>query len=370
MLVLAVMSVLARGARRTRLRRTALVAEPLRPFLLMLASGDPDDAAEAIDTLRALPPREWAAIEESVLGLLLKVRGEAHGSVVHLLDVRGDLERAHLHLHSRQVSRRARAAVLLGAAHDHSAVPLLVERVHDPHPDVASCAVRALGRIGDPAAAPALFAAVSHRVPPRTVATALHSLRWHDHQLLIDELDQPEVLSRAIAAEVAGLLTAVTCVPVLTRILCDDDENLEVRVRAARALGRCGLPSSLVPLQRATGPDQPSALRVVAARAINEVAGPSAVPHLVRLLEDSHPRVVEYACSALLASGPDGMQALIHAATDPSAGHGHDAARYALAAAQPRRSVPRELEAAPPVTAPAPDQASRAGEHVMAGGEW
>ena len=61
--------------RRAALRRRAL-SEPVRPYLLQLLAGEPEEQAEAASRLADLDRRTWDAVEPSVVALLGKVRGE------------------------------------------------------------------------------------------------------------------------------------------------------------------------------------------------------------------------------------------------------------------------------------------------------
>lgn len=315
---LALVVTVARTVRLARARRRRVRAEPLRPLLLQLAAGDPEDADEALTRLAALGAPDWAAVEPVVGGLLLKVRGETHAAVVALLERRGTLDRARERTRSRSVVRRAEAAELLGATGLARATRHLLPLLEDRDPEVRQVAARALGRGGDPAAVPPLLARLSppHEIPARVVATAVLRLGAAAHPALVEALRTGDAPQRATAAEIAGLSGALTCVPALVAAL-EGDAVLEVRIRAARALGRLGPREAVAPLVAAAADGEPGPLRAVAARALGEVGDPAAVPHLVALLHAGAHHVASNAARALADLGPTGRAALRTAAEPP-----------------------------------------------------
>lgn len=334
---LALLTVARRWSNRRREARRLAVAEPLRPLLLTLVAGEPDETEEAARALVALDRPRWRAIEPDLEAMLVKVRGETHESVVRVLEQRGSLARALHRLTSRDPVQRARGAELLGACRREGAAEDLVELLADPDPEVRTVAARALGRIGSPRAALPLLATIGTRadVPPRIVATALLRIGVAAHPALVTAMSDPEALRRATAAEIAGLDGAVTAVDGLLRLL-EHDEAVEVRIRAARALGRIGMPRSTPVLVAATGDDQPVALRTVAARALGELGDPAAVPRLAELAAGPDHRVASNAAGSLVRSGGTGLAALSALADDPERG-AH--AREALATARLRGLV-------------------------------
>jgi len=327
--VLAGLTAGRRTLRRAGDRRRRALSADVRPLVLELAAGDGPEAAEAEQRLAALDERTWRAVEPEVTALLLKVRGDNHALLVSVLDRRGAVSRAVRALSSRSAVRRARAAELLGSTRRRTVVPDLVRLLGDRDPDVRQVAARALGRIGSDRAATALLDAVGDPgdVPPRIVAAALLRIGSGAHPALVTALDGPDPLRRAVAADIAGLDGAVAAVPALLRRL-QTDEEIEVRIRTARALGRIGSPAGLDALLAATDGARRTALRTVAVKALGDLGSPRAVPRLVELLEDPAHRIAGNAATALVRCGPRGLSALASAAES-----GAPAAREALALA-------------------------------------
>lgn len=338
-----------RGLNRGRVRRREALAQRLRGALVVLTAGEPDEVDDAVDTLAAASPREWRAIEPSVRGLLVKVRGDAHLALVRVLERRGLIEQAMANLTgSWFATRRARAAELLGATGSVSSTEQLISALRDREPQVRVVAARALGHIGDRRAVEPLLDSLALGVPPRVVTTAIAGIDRVSQVALEPSLTHQDPHYRAIAAEVAGLAAATGVVPLLVDML--KDEELEVRIRAARALGRCGRPEARPGLVAVTTPDNPVPLRVVATRALSMLADGAAVPWLAELLSDPVTDVARLAASGLLSCGPEGVVIVVAAAEDP--GLRGDVARHALARAELSGQLLPQLVAAKQLGAP------------------
>jgi HEAT repeat protein len=312
---LAAVIVFGRSARRRREERRAKLAAPARRLLLAIAAGDDDP--DLVDELVRLPTEVWLAVEENAVALLNKVRGEARAALVVVFERRGAAWRARSELKRADPVRRARAADLLGILGRTDAVPALSNLLRDGDPDVRVVAARALGRIGDPAAAKALLASVASRrrtVPAHLAAHALAGLGTAGQPALVSALDSPHERVRAVAAEVLGLIGAVGAtgrVETTLRI----DASTDVRVRAARTLGRLGTRSAIEPLLESLDPDQPPVLRAEAAKALGEIGTPNASGPLTDILGDREFDVGHQAARALLRLGKKGHAQLV-AATD------------------------------------------------------
>ena len=333
LLVLALVTASQRALRQRRNRLRARAAEPVRPALIRLVAGEASDVSAAVDTLAGLDDRTWAAVEPSLEGLLLKVRGDSHAAVVAVLERRGSLARALARTRSRSPVARAHGAEVLGAAGRYAAVHDLLRLLDDDDEEVRRVAARALGRIRSTAAAVPLLEAVSSRrsVPPRIVTLALLRIGVGAHPAVVATLRDGDALQRAIAAEIAGLSGAASAVESLMDALQNDPET-EVRVRCARALGRIGMPWVTGHLIAATAEGQPMSLRVVASRALGDIGSVDAVPRLTELVTDVHHRVAANAASSLLRSGRGGLEALHRVAQQEDGAH----AREALALARLR----------------------------------
>ncbi len=349
--------VTARIARKVRLaRRMALAAGPRRALLSFVA----DNGEEGSPELVAIPDHAWAAAEPGALALLGKLRGEAHQALVSVFLRRGVARRALRDLGARSAVKRARAAQVLGDLELKQAVPQLCRLLTDRNSEVRVVAVRALGRIGDPAAAWRLIASLDQAEPvPSLLAThTLLQLGPDAEVTLSAALDHPQARVRAVCLDALGLLGAAGSVARVARVL-RDDAVLDVRVAAAVNLGKLGVRAALDPLVGALNPARPAPLRAAAARALGELGAPSAVPALVALLGDEEYRVAHEAGHALRRLGRAGLLAL-RACVDneraemAAAGVGSHA-RPSTAAAHAREALAQaELAAPTPAAVPAP----------------
>jgi hypothetical protein len=307
---LAAVIVVGRAARRRREERRARLAAPARKLLLGIAAGD-DDPAE-VERLVRLPDEVWQAVEANAVALLSKVRGEARAALVVVFERRGAAWRARSELGRSDPVRRARAADLLGILGRTDAVDALCDHLKDPDPDVRVVAARALGRIGDPAAARPLLAGVAGRrrsVPAHLAAHALAGIGTAGQPALEAALDDPQERVRAVAAEVLGLIGAIGAAGRVEATL-RADRSTEVRIRAARTLGRLGTRSAIAPLVDVLDPVHPPPLRAEAARALGELGTPSTADALAGVLGDEQFEVAHQAARALLRLGGKGRAAL------------------------------------------------------------
>jgi HEAT repeat protein len=242
---------------------------------------------------------------------------------------------------------------VLGDLELRQAVPQLCRLLTDRHAEVRVVAVRALGRIGDPAAAWRLIASLDQSDPvPSLLAThTLVQLGPDAEVTLSAALDYPEARVRAVCLDAVGLLGAAGSVQRVARVL-SEDTVLDVRVAAAACLGRLGARAAVEPLTAALSPARPAPLRAAAARALGDLGVPSAVPALVALLGDGEFRVAHEAAHALRRLGRTGLDALhevvvqeradalangrgAHAKPSTSASHAQEALALATVTAEP-----------------------------------
>lgn len=300
--------VIVRVSRQARRRKQdRLAAGPRRALLAFIAG----DGVEGSDDLVAIPDDAWKAAEAGAIGLLAKLRGETHLALVAVFLRRGTAKAALRDLRSRSRVRRAHAAGVLGDLEFREAVPELCRLLNDPKPEVRVVAVRALGRIGDPAAAWRLIASLDQPEPVSSLL-ATHTLVQLGSQTevtLSAALDHPQARVRAVCLDALGLLGAAGSVQRVAGVL-RNDTTLDVRVAAATNLGRLGARSGLEPLSAALSPAEPAPLRAAAARALGELGAPSAVPALAALLGDHEFRAAHEAAHALRKLGDTGLDAL------------------------------------------------------------
>jgi HEAT repeat protein len=344
----------ARVLRNLRQRKRAgLAAGPRRALLAFVA----DNGEEGSHDLVAIPDDAWRAAEPGALGLLGKLRGEAHQALVSVFLRRGVARAALRDLRSRSRVRRARAAQVLGDLELRQAVPELCRLLTDRHSEVRVVAVRALGRIGDPAAAWRLIASLDQSDPvPSLLATqALVQLGPEAEVTLSAALDHPQARVRAVCLDALGLLGTAGSVHRVARVLREDTMP-DVRVAAAASLGRLGVRAALEPLTAALALSRPAPLRAAAARALGELGAAAAVPALTVLLSDGEYRVAHEAAHALRRLGRTGLEALqtvldveaaemaatgrgVHARPSEAAGHAREALALASVGAPDQLAV-------------------------------
>lgn len=306
-LALGLAVVVGRLVRSGRRRRRDRLVAAIKPELIRLA-----DCADvsAMRRLVRLDARHWAAVAPVAAGLLGTLSGEPRTSLVELFERRGIAERALRDLSARSAVRRARAAETLGDLKHRSAVGPLCLLLHDHDEAVRLVAARSLGRIGDASAArPLLDLLGSGRgAPEHIVAQALLRLGPDAVPALVGGAAAQDARVRGIALEALGRLGGYEAIGIIIAAL-DGDESLAVRIHAAQALGRLGLPSAARPLIEATGSEEPT-LRLAAVRALCALGDPSAERALRQLLSDPVPQVASEAAHSLLSLGRLGRAVL------------------------------------------------------------
>jgi HEAT repeat protein len=300
--------IVAHRWRSVRRRRITVLGAGPRRSLLAFVAGNGEQGSE---DLIAIPEDAWQAALPTALGLLGKLRGEAHAALVSVFLHRGAARAALADLHARSSVKRARAAQLLGDLAIGPAVPDLCRLLTDRDPDVRVVAVRALGRIGEPSAAWRIIASLDRPGPvPSLLATdALVQLGREAEVVLSAALDHPQARVRAVCLDALGLLGATGAVHRMAKVLREDTVP-DVRAAAAVNLGRLGSRTAVKPLTEALDPARPPALRAAAARALGDLGTPSAVPALTGLLDDGEFQVAHEAAHGLRRLGPAGLDAL------------------------------------------------------------
>lgn len=294
------------GSRRRRARADAAV----RPLLYQaLDEGDVD--REALDRLSGVQRR---ALEAQARALLPVLRGEDHETLGRLLERQGAVAVARRQTHSGRAATRARAGELLGLAGAPDAWPDLVGLLHDHNAAVRVQAAQALGRLGQASAVPALLASVegTHPLPVDVAADALARIRDCPVSVLRQALRSKSATTRALAVELIGRRQALDATAEVIAVL-GTDPSIEVRARAARALGRTGSPSAVAPLLACL--DDPShALRAQAVVALGRLGAHEAVEALRAVLLGPSRQLAELAGEALGAIEPGGVEVLLEVA--------------------------------------------------------
>jgi HEAT repeat protein len=274
----------------------------------------------------ALPPaprRSQPVLLELLLRYRAMLRGPEAERITSYLEEQGYVARAIADLRSRNRWRRAESAAQLGRMRSDTGVAALVELMSDESDDVRMVAARSLAAIGDPAAVTALTAALADpsRWTATTVAADLVAMGPAAVPTLI------EIASSAGSRRPGAHEAAVTAVRVLGEIrdpraasvlaeLLGRAENLNVRARAAAALGAVGGPSA-PPALRAALRDVAWQVRAQAATSLGALGDRDSVGDLSEAIVDDAWWMRRNCAEALAVLGAPGRDALRELALSP-----------------------------------------------------
>jgi len=218
-------------------------------------------------------------------------------------------------------SERAHAARMLGKLGVASAGPALASVLVDPHEDttVRIAAAEAIGSIVDEAVLPHLCEALASQGEggAKVVAEALVSFGASAVIPLTNMLRHERAMARTWAARVLGRIGDPAATPALLGRL--DDGDAATRAAAAEALGQIRDLRATRPLACAALGDPSGAVRSRAAAALSRVGDEEAVSTLVAALGDGDPEVRSRAIDALGALRPKDRSAIERALFDPVA---------------------------------------------------
>lgn len=213
--------------------------------------------------------------------------------------------------------RAAQELIRLGA----EAAPALVDALQDRDPGLPPLAGRLLVRIGSPAL-PALVRAVqgAHPLVRAQVVDILAQIR--DRAILpplLEALQGEFFTVRARAAAALGLIREPQTLPHLLRALKDPEP--EVRIWAALAVGKFRDPDTFDDLAGLLLDDQKIEVRQAAARALGETQHTAALPCLMEALRDSfwwyeREQAAGDLLQAIVKMGADAVEPLIAALAD------------------------------------------------------
>mgnify|MGYP001247286718 FL=1 len=319
-LAMAVVIVALKVHRSLRARVWERRVEPYRRRVVLVAAGEDTEDGDTLAELAGLTRGTRSDVDELVLRLLGKVRGEPATELVELLRRHGALERSARELRSRSSLRRARALHLIGRCRDWTHADAAIEALEDRSPRVRAQAARTVGQIGDPRAArPLLEALRLEGVHAGDAAEALAGLGHGATDALLWALHEGSPRARTVAAHLAGTGGVRAAAPLLVDLV-ERNPAPTVAATAVTALGLVGRSSDIGAIAGATVRYHPPQLRRAAAEALGELGDPLGVAVLVRLLADRESQVSEAAARSLLALGPAGRAALALNAHLPTAG--------------------------------------------------
>jgi HEAT repeat protein len=297
-------------ARVDRRRREQSVV--LRPAVMkILDGGDPPTGLSSPDS----------ALLVDLLGrYALQLRGESSARITRYFEERGDVDAEIARLRKRRAWRRATSAHRLGDMGSAKAIEPLLERLtEDGDRAVRAAAARSLGRLGGPAAAPALVASLAQKSIPAGVASqAVLALGAPSLPFLRDIARSSTAHERAVVLELIGELGGAGDERLLLE--CLKDPSAEVRAAAARGLRNLAGPRAAAALRAALA-DRIVFVRLAAAEALGALGDLEAAPALIELAR-SEPNFDAAAAAARAAARID-PAAVTAAARDPQAAGPH-----------------------------------------------
>ncbi|MBR1368603.1 hypothetical protein RJ53_03425 [Methanocalculus chunghsingensis] len=303
-------------------------AAAVSPLIEILLKGNREQRATAAEILAEI---RGPAVEE-LLTLLRDGGRDTRITVALLLGKIGDpqtIDPLIRMLTDRDYRIRIAAAESLGISMDPRAVSALTGLLTDDDPDVVVAAIRAIGYIGDPTAvAPLIQKLGDEDFSVRSAsAEALAGMEDAAIQSLVSALSDPVKDVRSGAADAlkeigwtpgdgearAQFLFAQgrwnemsaegsVAVPILIDALADPDED--IRMGAARALGRTGDPTAIPPLIKGLS-DEYTLIRKVCADALFEM-GEEALPALKDESATADPmgrKMIQGVCDRILRRG-------------------------------------------------------------------
>ena len=215
---------------------------------------------------------------------------------------------------------RATAAKALGKIGDHSAIPALVRALKEWDESHSSAAHESLMEIGTPAVL-ALLEALGHsneRFRGNAAGTlAGIGLDEHQKKRVIEMLDQEDENARCGAAELLGIIADPSTVGILAKLLLKDQKSeMIIAITSMAKKGAdcsCAIPGLVASLK-----NQNDWVRIKAAEAIMEIARmhpeyewKDVIPELIGTFGDRHSGVWEFSTMALGAIGKPAVGPLV-----------------------------------------------------------
>ena len=306
-LALTLVIVTAKAWREIRERVRRAKRKVLEPIVLGYAHGNAASVLPALGGRLAAADR--GVVEEILLDHVQRVRGIERDRLGLALDELGYVDRYLAGLESPRWWKRAESAENLGLAGSSRATAGLLVVLEDPSYEVRLRAAKALGAIGGRAAVAPLLRALSepNRWSTIRIADLLGQMGRPVVQELLAAFPALNLHAKLAALDILGRVHSLDAVPWLNARL--EDEQSDVRSRAAAALGAIGVVDSAPALRRALA-DPAWPVRAMAAKSLGKIHDAEAIPLLCAALRDREWWVRANAAEALKLAGPMGIDAL------------------------------------------------------------
>lgn len=306
-LVLTVLIVLNKAQREVREGWRRARRRELEPRVLAWAHGDAPSVLSVLGG--GLARKDRRVYEEIVLDHVQRVRGVERERLARTLDELGFVDRWRHGLRSKGWWQRAAAAEKLGLARASRATEALIAAMKDPMEEVRLRAAKALGSIGGKGAAEPLVRALAepNRWSAIRIADILTDLGREVAGELIDRYPTLNRHGRLAALDILARVHTIDSSSFLHGRL--EDEDRDVRARAAHALGAIGDPAA-APALIARLEDAEWPVRAMAAKALGRIRHAPSIPALRKAMRDREWWVRANAAEAVRAMGEAGIEAL------------------------------------------------------------
>lgn len=259
-------------------------------------------------------------LEELSESIATKVKGEAKDRIVNFLESKGSVSKAIRRTRLIGSIGKCDAASFLGNLSIGRARPALVSLLGSRNKEVRTSAARALGKLGQPEAIPALLNSLDKpgkQLPFGTCVVALLDIGAKGEEYLHTGLEGIGERQRAACAEILGIINSIKSTQSLIEHF-QNDPSIDVRIRCARALGRIGSPRAVSQLIRGLDDDNPLPLRLVSCRSLGQLGDTHAVPAIAGLLNSENHQLVTTAAETLAQLSSEGFKSLTHLAASQS----------------------------------------------------
>ncbi|HEX4824607.1 MAG TPA: HEAT repeat domain-containing protein [Candidatus Polarisedimenticolaceae bacterium] len=290
-----------RDARR-RSRRNAL-----EPSILRYVHGEDPSILAALRG--GLARSDRPVVETILLDHVQRVRGVERERLARGLDELGYVDAYMDALGSTRWWTRAHAAENLGLAGAKRATSKLVSALGDDVAEVRLRAAKSLGLVGGRAAVRPLLQALGepNRWSTIRIADILSDMGREVVHELMEAYPELNRHGRLAALDIVGRVHALETIGWLLARL--DDDDADIRARAAHALGAIGVLEG-APRLRSALADPAWPVRAMAAKALGRIHDAEAIPELCATLRDREWWVRANAAEALKQAGPMGIEAL------------------------------------------------------------